>query len=223
MENNINASKLIRTLLIDTDQFILNKEGYLLLEEFYYGLDINELKNLINSSNVKVHGVAIWIASELGDEIRELMPLINKKFGSNEKSVRMNVLDCITNLNYYKFSYRFLQAIQDSDVSVRVYTMRLLSLAGSEFLSSIERFLINNDLSDKERHLMGIRFLLKSYKEMKNYSEELVNTFMSDELLSKYLAIGSLKFGFIDYELSQMFKKSEYEDLRYFNKLFIKK
>jgi hypothetical protein len=86
------VSELIEHLLSNPDSDDYSTE---LLAEYHCGSPIGSLQNLLQSRDERIVGEGVWIASELGEAAKSLLPEIGPLLRHASKKVRFWAIDCV--------------------------------------------------------------------------------------------------------------------------------
>ena len=108
-----------------------------LLMEYHRGSAVGSLRNLLQSPNDRVVGEGAWIASELGETGKPLLPDIGRLLSHSSKKVRFWSIDCVHLWASPSDSHELAAAAtlaDDAEAAVRWKAMGFLALASREQL-----------------------------------------------------------------------------------------
>jgi|UPI000647BA4A hypothetical protein len=120
-----------------------DEDAHRLLQEFFTGYSLENLRTLLSSSDGKVAKIGAWIVSELGPRAAPLMDTFFALLGHQSRYVRFFVLDavlaCATELDAPLVA-RGVQLLTDSDDAVRWKALNFIAnIPQSVLASSVPR------------------------------------------------------------------------------------
>jgi hypothetical protein len=155
------ARYLINLILSDPRNPMAAEWANDLLAEFQDGYPIESLRLLLNSSDSKVVDTATWIASELGDCGKSLLPDIAKLLKHKSKAARYFAIDCLLMWAGDKDEREIASVIamlEDVEPAVRRKAMAFLSRASADQLRAAARYI--NSAEPESVHVRGLEALL---------------------------------------------------------------
>jgi hypothetical protein len=187
------AERLIRELLNDPNGFSGRGDDYKLLQEFFDGFPVEELRPLLAHNHRAVRRAVVWLVSELGKEAR---PLINEALpllADSERYVRAYALDIIAVCAIGEDADKYVHVIrllEDADEIMRVQAMFLVSNAEiSQLQAAVKQ--ANADFLSSPSHRSGLSLLLTEHLDVSAASTMIHS---SEPLLRKYGAIAAWRF-----------------------------
>jgi len=156
-----------------------------LLGEFQSGYPIDGLRSLLKSADNKVVDTASWIASELGDRGKLLLPEVTNLLKHTSKATRYFAIDCLLIWAGAKNEREIASVIpmlEDIEPAVRRKAMSFLSRASPEQLRAAAQYI--KSAEPESVHVRGLELLL-NYENCKNPDvSALLNN--ADALCRKY-------------------------------------
>jgi len=147
------GDQLITRIVADADDDAI----YDLLNEFYSGYPIENLRLLLQSDRKGAVEAGAWIASELGELIAPLIPELSRLLSHPSRRVRFFVLDGLLNAGRSEHGQELAAAverIEDPDETVRWKAMNFLARASYEQLAASVPFISNRLVDDALRWLI---------------------------------------------------------------------
>jgi len=125
-----NGDQILEELFRDPETFDQQGRAYQLLQAYFGGFPHGSLRELLASENKSIQRVAVWIASELGEEARTLaddvIPLLDKPDRYVQYHAAEVLTACATGRDARKFLH-VIQLLEDRDEGLRRMVMRLVS------------------------------------------------------------------------------------------------
>ena len=126
------GNTLLNELLEQPERFVEQGRAYLLLEEYFDGLPVASLRPLLRHEDENVNRAAVWIASELGSNVCELLedvaPLIDCT-NLYVKYYAMEVVALCSESNRPGLFLKVFRQLLDDDDDTKVLTMHLVANA----------------------------------------------------------------------------------------------
>src|SRR5262249_10763152 len=132
-----------------------------LLREFHRGYPLDNLLPLLQNQNAELVTVGVWIASELGENGKGLLPAVSGLLRHPAKKVRFLAIDCMLTWCGSSEGAQLASTtrlLEDSEGAVRWKVMDFLTRAAPEQLEASL-----HDLAEKEPaslHVRGLHWLL---------------------------------------------------------------
>ncbi|MEQ1878037.1 MAG: hypothetical protein ABL958_15445 [Bdellovibrionia bacterium] len=170
------GNPLIIEMLANPDRFEESGRAYELLQDYFRGYPVETLRLLLRHENILVQRVAVWIASELGDQgcglLHEVIPLLESPDRRSRAYALDVVIVCAIGADVGEIVH-IARAMESDDNGIRMLAMQLMSnadqsqldagarLAGSTaFLSAahedaLRQISNRSQTSDEIRRMMG--------------------------------------------------------------------
>lgn len=133
------ATDLINRVLANPDRPDAGQLANELLSEYYGGSDISTLRDLLHSADDRVVALGIWIAAELAEVAKPLLPDVERLLRHPLKDVRFWSIECILAwagpYNGHEIAST-VALVDDAEEAVRWKAMEFLALASREQLQA---------------------------------------------------------------------------------------
>ena len=186
----ITGECLIRELLSDPQRFDEAGRAYDLLQAYFEGFPVHTLRPLLKNEDPFIQRAAIFVASELGVESRDLIDDIIPLLASGDRYFQYNAMEvlavCCEGVHSEKFVHVIFRLESDDDV-LRALVMRLVSRADVSQLEAAGRF-VARDVS-LQSHQEGLRILAAGESVEPGAVVAMIRT--ADPLLRRYGAIAA--------------------------------
>jgi|ERR1043166_5524737 hypothetical protein len=186
MKRTLRGDRLIRELLNDPTHF----NGNELLKEYFDGFPLGTLRPLLSSSDRMVRRVAVWVASELGKDGKQLISDAVSLLHDGDPYIRFYALDTIAVCSLAEEADKYMhvvRALEDSDEGVRSEAMFLMSNANlPELKAALGAFGAEGE--PNELHMRGVSQLLTEHVDAAEISGMIDSP---EPLLRKYGAIAA--------------------------------
>ena len=116
------AFSLVGEILANPERDNLDEVANELLSEYYDGCDLSSLRELLHSEDDNIVSWGVWIATELADVGKPLLPEVKRLLGHPSKRVRFFAIECVQEWAGPSNSEELAIAISllgDSDQAVR--------------------------------------------------------------------------------------------------------
>lgn len=133
------ANDLIEQLLSNPDSSEFGALANELLTQYHRGSPVGSLRILLHSANDRVVGEGAWIASELGESGKPLLPDISRLLRHPSKKVRFWSIDCVHLWAGPSSADELASAVglvDDPEEAVRWKAMGFLAMASREQLQA---------------------------------------------------------------------------------------
>jgi hypothetical protein len=175
LNNRPSSNTHIQDLLSNPEEFNERGGAYVLLQDYFSGLTLSSLKELICNENSDVRKAAIWIASELGEKSREILEEIVSKIDVGDRYFRYHALEVVLVCAQGPKIHHFIEitlALSWSDEVLRRLALRLMVRADmTQIVAAAAQ--VANDSRINDAHLDGLRLLTEHEKlsltEFKKY------------------------------------------------------
>jgi hypothetical protein len=133
------ATGLIERVLANPDRSDLDELANELLSEYYRGSDLSSLRNLLHSGDHRIVACSTWIACELGEVGKPLLPEVKRLLGHPSKRVRFWAIECVQEWAGPSNGHEIADTValvDDAEEAVRWKAMVFLALASREQLQA---------------------------------------------------------------------------------------
>jgi hypothetical protein len=133
------ATDLIKRVLANPDRPDAGQLANDLLSEYYNGSDISTLRDLLHSADDRVVALGIWIAAELAEVAKPLLPDVERLLRHPLKDVRFWSIECIQEWAGPSNGHEIASTValvDDAEEAVRWKAMEFLALASREQLQA---------------------------------------------------------------------------------------
>lgn len=124
------GEQLIRDLQTDPSKFSDEGLAYDLLKAYFEGLPVNTLRPLLSSNNSLVQRAAVYVASELGSQAKDLVYDVIPLLDSEDRYLKyhaMEVLAVCCEGERAKEFFHVVKVLESDDDVLRALAMRLVS------------------------------------------------------------------------------------------------
>jgi len=192
--NDSNGERLIQELLVNPKKFNKLGKAYDLLQEYFNGMPLETLRELLKNSNEEVKHAGVWIASELGKNASEIVDDVIPLASVTDRYIKYHALETIMVCSFEERSEDFLHvihALNSGDRIIRVLAMRLLSNASELQLQAGIRIFEGIASSDKS-HSQGLSTLLNQDINDSEVLRKMIDD--SNPITRKYGVIAAKRF-----------------------------
>jgi hypothetical protein len=133
------ATDLIKHVLANPDGPDAGQLANELLSEYYDGSDISTLRDLLHSADDRVVALGIWIAAELAQVAKSLLPDAEHLLKHSSKDVRFWAIECVQEWAGPSNGHEIASTVallDDAEEAVRWKAMEFLALASREQLQA---------------------------------------------------------------------------------------
>jgi hypothetical protein len=133
------AAVLIEGALANPDRRDFGEVANELLSEYYRGSDLSSLRNLLHSGDHRIVACSTWIACELGEVGKPLLPEVKRLLGHPSKKVRFWAIECVQEWAGPSNGHEIASTValvDDAEEAVRWKAMVFLALASHEQLQA---------------------------------------------------------------------------------------
>ena len=133
------ATGLIERILANPDRSDLDELANELLSEYYRGSDLSSLRDLLRSGDHRIVACSTWIACELGEVGKPLLPEVKHLLGYPSKGVRFWAIECVQEWAGPSNGHEIASTValvDDAEQAVRWKAMVFLALASREQLQA---------------------------------------------------------------------------------------
>jgi hypothetical protein len=133
-----------------------------LLSEYYRGSDVSSLRKLLHSGDDKIVDCGTWIAGELAEVGKPLLPELKRLLGHPSKGVRFWAIECVQEWAGPTNGYELASAVglvDDAEQGVRWKAMSFVSMISREqlqaALAQLEADNPESPFADELRWILG--------------------------------------------------------------------
>jgi hypothetical protein len=189
------GTALVAELLEDPESFTQRGRAYQLLQAVFAGFPVDSLVGLLAHQNASVQRAALFVASELGEQARHLVPSVVPLTASGNRHLAYGALEVLSVCATGDLIQHFLplvNALEHDDQVIRSLAMRLLVRASTaQLAAACQQFSQGDD--GNSVHLVGLRSLLAGSKLELEKMASLIAS--SDAVLCRYGAVALCRRG----------------------------
>lgn len=189
------GTALVAELLDDPESFTQLGRAYQLLQAVFAGFPVGALVGLLGHPNALVQRAALFVASELGEQARLLVPSVVPLTATGNRHLAYGALEVLSVCATGDLVHHFLpvvKALEDDDQVIRSLAMRLLVRASSAQLGAARQHFSQN-VDGNRAHLIGLQSLLAGSELELERTTHLISS--SDPVLCRYGAVALCRQG----------------------------
>jgi hypothetical protein len=166
MTNDQIGEQLIRDLLADPRKFDSDGRAYDLLQAYFSGLPLETLRPLLKNDEALVQRAAVFVASELGSQARDLVDDVIPLVQANDRYLQYHAMEIIAVCCEGELSGNFVhvvRALESQDDVLRALAMLLVSNANTSQLEAARQY-FDAAGSNHRTHASGLHALVQAHR-----------------------------------------------------------
>lgn len=157
-----NGLRLIELLKKDKEKFRKEHGGYQLLQEYFYGLSKETLRDLLSYEDKDIKALALWIISELGKTATDLLGEVVSQMNDDDPIICYYSSEMAAFYGTDKYMDDFMRVFgffEHSNAKIRTLSMSIISRLSASRIQEAYTYLVNNKILG-DSHEKGLLSLI---------------------------------------------------------------
>lgn len=188
-----NGLRLIELLKKDKEKFRKEHGGYQLLQEYFYGLSKETLRDLLSDEDKDIRALALWIISELGKTATDLLGEVVSQMNDDDPIICYYSSEMIAFYGSNKYMDDFMKVFgffEHSNAKTRTLSMFIISRLSAPRMQEAYAYSVNNKVLG-DSHERGLLSLIHINTLTASDITAMLNS--DDSIIRKYGVIASRK------------------------------
>lgn len=157
-----NGLRLIELLKKDKEKFRKEHGGYQLLQEYFYGLSKETLRDLLSYEDKDIRALALWIISELGKTATDLLGEVVSQMNDDDPIICYYSSEIVAFYGTDKYMDDFMRVFdffEHSNAKIRTLSMSIISRLSASRIQEAYAYSVNNKILG-DSHEKGLLSLI---------------------------------------------------------------